>query len=186
MNKTPAIFLDRDGVINEDGNYVATADDFHFIKGSIEAMQQLKKLGWRLVVVTNQSGIARGLYSEDQFLHLTEWMDWSLADRGVDLEGIYYCPHHPDYGQGEYHQDCDCRKPKPGMFLQASEELNIDLTQSWMIGDKASDLEAAKNAGVEQRILVRSGKPLTQDGEQLATYILDDLAAAAQLIAKQS
>lgn len=182
MSKSPAIFLDRDGVLNEDGEYVATVDDFHFIEGSIEALQTLKKAGWRLVVVTNQSGIARGYYSEDQFLHLTEWMDWSLSDRGVDLDGIYYCPHHPDFGEGEYHQDCDCRKPKPGMLLQAADEVDIELASSWMIGDKASDLQAAKAAGIEQRILVRSGKPVSDEAAELATVVLDDLAAAATYI----
>jgi len=88
-----AVFLDRDGVINQDTGYVAAVDDFHFIDGAIEALQLLKKKGYCLVVVTNQSGIARGFFTEKQFMHLTEWMDWSLADRDVDLDGIYYCPH---------------------------------------------------------------------------------------------
>ena len=118
----PAIFLDRDGVINEDTGYVSQVDDFHFLPGAIEAMQLLKKKGYLLIVVTNQSGIARGYFSEDDFMNLTEWMDWSLADRDVDLDGIYFCPHHPDHGA-----PCDCRKPEPGMLLLAQQELGIDM-----------------------------------------------------------
>ncbi|MFM2479030.1 D-glycero-beta-D-manno-heptose 1,7-bisphosphate 7-phosphatase [Celerinatantimonas sp. MCCC 1A17872] len=182
MAKQPAIFLDRDGVINQDGDYVCSVDDFHFIDGSIEAMQALKQKGWLLVVVTNQSGIARGYFSEDDFLALTEWMDWSLVDRGVTLDGIYYCPHHPDFGQGDYRQVCDCRKPEPGMFLQAANELDIDLANSWMIGDKASDLLGAKRAEIAHRILVKSGKEVTEQAKELAESIVDDLSAAAKLI----
>jgi D-glycero-D-manno-heptose 1,7-bisphosphate phosphatase len=99
-----AIFLDRDGVINQDTGYVSHSDDFVFIDGVIDALKQLKDKGYLLVVVTNQSGIARGLFTEDDFMRLTEWMDWSLADRGVDLDGIYFCPHHPTEGSGSrYH-----------------------------------------------------------------------------------
>ena len=91
-----AVFLDRDGTLNIDYGYVHKIDDFQFIEGCIDALKELKGMGYLLVLVTNQSGIARGYFSEDQFLQLTEWMDWSLADRGVDLDGIYYCPHHPE------------------------------------------------------------------------------------------
>ncbi len=112
MSKKIAIFLDRDGVINEDGDYVYKIDDFHFLKDSIEAMQMIKQKGYAIVIVTNQSGIARGLYSEEEFLSLTEWMDWSLMDRGVELDGVYYCPHHATAGVGKYKCECNCRKPK--------------------------------------------------------------------------
>ena len=138
-----AIFLDRDGTINIDHGYVHQIDDFQFIDGVIDALLALKKKGYLLVLVTNQSGIARGYFSEDQFLQLTEWFDWSLADRGVDFDGIYYCPHHPE-GKGEYREDCDCRKPKAGMFTQAIRDLNIDPAQSIMVGDKLEDLLAAR------------------------------------------
>lgn len=180
-----AVFLDRDGVINVDKAYVGKVDDFDFIEGSIEALQALKKAGYLLVLVTNQSGIARGYYSEEAFLTLTEWMDWSLADRGVDLDGIYYCPHHPEHGQGEYKIDCECRKPKPGMFLQALKELDIDLSRSFMVGDKSSDLEAALKANIAHPILVRSGKELTEKAEALAEVVCEDLAAAASYILKR-
>ncbi|QGM80972.1 D-glycero-beta-D-manno-heptose 1,7-bisphosphate 7-phosphatase [Otariodibacter oris] len=170
-----AIFLDRDGTINIDHGYVHQIDDFQFIDGVIDALFALKQKGYLLVLVTNQSGIARGYFTEEQFLQLTEWFDWSLADRGVDFDGIYYCPHHPE-GIGEYREDCDCRKPKAGMFTQAIAELNIDPNQSIMVGDKLEDLLAAENAGVKTKILVRTGKPVTPEAEAKADKVLDSLA----------
>ena len=167
--------------MNIDHGYVHRIDDFHFIEGSIEALQKLKAMGFLLVLVTNQSGIARGYFSEEQFLQLTEWMDWSLADRGVDLDGIYYCPHHPQ-GQGEYKQDCDCRKPKSGMLQQAIRELNIDPAQSFMVGDKVEDLLAAQGAKVRSKILVKTGKPITPEGEQLADYVIDSISDLPNLL----
>lgn len=179
MNK--AIFLDRDGTLNIDHGYVHEIDQFQFIEGSIEALQALKKMGYLLVLVTNQSGIARGYFSEEQFLQLTEWFDWSLADRGVDFDGIYYCPHHPE-GKGEYRQDCDCRKPKGGMLLQGIEELNIDPAQSFMVGDKVEDLQAGAAAKVRYKILVKTGKPITEEGEVFADYVLESVADLPKLI----
>ncbi|GGB01748.1 D-glycero-beta-D-manno-heptose 1,7-bisphosphate 7-phosphatase [Agarivorans gilvus] len=181
--KKAAIFLDRDGVINHDRGYVSQVDDFEFIDGAIEAMQQLKKAGWLLVVVTNQAGIARGYFTEEQFLSLTEWMDWSLADRGVDLDGIYYCPHHSDYGDESYRQDCQCRKPQPGMLLDAAKELNIDLANSWMVGDKESDILAAKNAGVMNRILVEGQYPVSDEAKTEVQTCVASLKEAAAYIA---
>ncbi|MCW9711078.1 D-glycero-beta-D-manno-heptose 1,7-bisphosphate 7-phosphatase [Avibacterium sp. 21-586] len=181
MNK--AIFLDRDGTINIDHGYVHQIDDFQFIEGSIEALQQLKVMGYLLVLVTNQSGIARGYFSEQQFLQLTEWMDWSLADRGVDFDGIYYCPHHPD-GKGEYKEDCDCRKPKSGMLLQAIKELNIDPAQSFIVGDKKEDMQAGKRAGVKTCVLVRTGKTVTEESEKSADIVINSVADLPGLIKK--
>lgn len=178
-----AVFLDRDGTINIDHGYVHQIDDFQFIDGVIEAMLALKRQGYLLVLVTNQSGIARGYFSEDQFLQLTEWFDWSLADRGVDFDGIYYCPHHPE-GQGEYREVCDCRKPNAGMFLQAIEALNIDPAQSVMVGDKLEDLLAAEKAGVKTKILVRTGKAVTPEAEAKADKVLNSLADLPALLPK--
>jgi D-glycero-D-manno-heptose 1,7-bisphosphate phosphatase len=175
-----AVFLDRDGVINQDTGYVASVDDFHFIDGAIEALQLLKKKGYCLVVVTNQSGIARGLFTEKQFMHLTEWMDWSLADRDVDLDGIYYCPHHPTEGEAPYRQVCECRKPAPGMLLDAAKELDIDLASSYMVGDKGADMQAAKAAGVMHKVLVRTGKPVTEESQALANEVQDSLLTFAK------
>ena len=169
-----AIFLDRDGTINIDHGYVHQIDDFQFIEGVIDTLRQLKKKGYLLVIVTNQSGIARGYFSEAQFLQLTEWMDWSLAEQDVDLDGIYYCPHHPE-GMGEFKQQCDCRKPEAGMFLQAIRDLKIDPAQSVMVGDKLEDLLAAEKAGVKTKVLVRTGKTVTAEGEAKADYVLNSL-----------
>ncbi|MGL5906481.1 MAG: D-glycero-beta-D-manno-heptose 1,7-bisphosphate 7-phosphatase, partial [Shewanella sp.] len=143
--------------------------------GVFDACIALKQMGYKLVVVTNQSGIARGLYSEEQFHSLTEWMDWNFADKGVELDGIYYCPHHPEKGVGDYKVDCDCRKPKPGMLNDAAKFLKIDLSQSVMVGDKAEDMQAAKAAGVPTRILVRTGKEIGVTTD--ASVVLGSIAA---------
>ncbi|MDO6678132.1 D-glycero-beta-D-manno-heptose-1,7-bisphosphate 7-phosphatase [Shewanella sp. 10N.286.52.C2] len=174
MNK--AIFLDRDGVINIDKGYVHLVDDFEYIEGVFEACLAFKKMGYMVVVVTNQSGIARGMYSEDDFHHLTEWMDWNFADKGVELDGIYYCPHHPEKGLGDYKQDCDCRKPKPGMLNSAAEFLKIDMSQSIMVGDKADDMRAAKAAGILTSILVKTGKVVDEAGVSEATAVVNSIA----------
>ncbi|MBK5073243.1 D-glycero-beta-D-manno-heptose 1,7-bisphosphate 7-phosphatase [Budviciaceae bacterium CWB-B4] len=181
-NSIPAVFLDRDGTINIDHGYVHEIDQFQFIDGVIEACAELKKMGFALVLVTNQSGIARGKFTEDQFMILTEWMDWSLADRDVDLDGIYYCPHHPEGTISEFTQTCDCRKPQPGMLLSAQKELNIDMAASYMVGDKPEDMQAAINAGVGHKVLVRTGKPVTPEGEALADMVLDSLKALPNAI----
>lgn len=179
-----AVFLDRDGTINIDHGYVHQIDDFQFIEGVGKALKQLQDQGYLLVLVTNQSGIARGYFSEQQFLQLTEWFDWSLEeDYGVVFDGIYYCPHHPE-GLGEYRQVCNCRKPEPGMFEQAIKELNIDPVSSLMVGDKLEDLLAAENAGIKTKILVRSGKTVTAEAETKADYVLESLAQLPTLLTK--
>lgn len=177
-----AVFLDRDGTINIDHGYVHQIDDFQLIEGVGKTLKKLQNQGWLLVLVTNQSGIARGYFSEAQFLQLTEWLDWSLEeDYGVVLDGIYYCPHHPE-GLGEYKEECDCRKPKAGMFLQAIEELGIDPSKSVMVGDKLEDMLAAKAANIKTKVLVRTGKPVTSEAEQAADYAIDSLVQIAHLI----
>ncbi|EOS95829.1 D-glycero-beta-D-manno-heptose 1,7-bisphosphate 7-phosphatase [Erwinia tracheiphila] len=176
VDKVPAIFLDRDGTINVDHGYIHEIDNFQFIDGVIEALQELKKMGYALIVVTNQSGIARGIFTEAVFTQLTEWMDWSLADRDVDLDGIWFCPHHPDAALEEYRQQCDCRKPEPGMLLSAQKELNIDLAASFMVGDKIDDVLAGRAAGVGKSVLVRTGKTVTEEGEKVADWVINSLA----------
>ncbi|MBD1227795.1 MULTISPECIES: D-glycero-beta-D-manno-heptose 1,7-bisphosphate 7-phosphatase [Xenorhabdus] len=178
----PAVFLDRDGTINIDHGYVHEIDNFQFIDGAIEAMLELKKMGYALVLVTNQSGIARKIFTEDQFMQLTEWMDWSLADRGVDLDGIYYCPHHPEAEDEGYKKNCDCRKPQPGMLLDAQKTLHIDMSSSYMVGDKIEDMLAAKAAKVGTRVLVRTGKPITEEAEQTADLVVNSLSDLPNVI----
>ncbi|WGW01084.1 D-glycero-beta-D-manno-heptose 1,7-bisphosphate 7-phosphatase [Vibrio sp. YMD68] len=171
----PAVFLDRDGVINVDHGYVNDEHDFEFIDGVFDATKQLQKMGYMLVLVTNQSGIARGMFDEERFLSLTQWMDWNFVDHGVEFDGFYYCPHHAEHGIAEYKQDCECRKPKPGMFISARNDLDIDMANSIMVGDKAEDMMAAEAAGIETKILVRTGKPVTEQGETLATTVLNSI-----------
>jgi D-glycero-D-manno-heptose 1,7-bisphosphate phosphatase len=180
----PAVFLDRDGVINVDHGYVHDEHDFEFIDGVFEATKQFKDMGYLLVLVTNQSGIARGKFTEDRFLDLTQWMDWNFVDHGVEFDGFYYCPHHAEHGLGKYKDDCDCRKPKPGMFISARDFLNIDMENSVMVGDKAEDLMAAEAAGVGTKILVRTGKPVTEKGESLASAVLDSIKDVPAFLSK--
>lgn len=155
-----AIFLDRDGVINKDYGYVGRISDFEFLPRTIDALAKLKAQGWLLVLVTNQSGIARGMYTEQDFHELTTYMQNMLRAHHAEFDRVYFCPHHPNASIGVYRQDCSCRKPKPGMLLQAAEELQIELESSWMVGDHASDLKAAAAAGVGHLVLV---------GEHIAT-----------------
>lgn len=170
-----AVFLDRDGVINQEFDYVHTIDDFKFIENVIPAMKMIKNKGYALIIVTNQSGIARGLYSEDDFFKLTEWMDWSLQLEGIRLDGIYYCPHHPTEGVGKYRCQCDCRKPAPGMFYEARDYRSLDLMKCYMVGDRTSDIKSGINAGIPNNFLVRTGYPLEEEGIRMATGVFDTL-----------
>ena len=151
-----AAFLDRDGVINRDRAYVSRWEDFEFVPGAVDAMRRLKKAGYALVVVTNQSGIARGYYSEAQYQALTAAMQQALLDAGAAVDAVYHCPHHPKGKVAELAIDCDCRKPAPGMILRAAKELNLSLADSILVGDKPSDIEAARAAGVGRAYIVQS------------------------------
>lgn len=151
-----AAFLDRDGVINRDRAYVSRWEDFEFVPGAVDAMRRLKKAGYALVVVTNQSGIARGYYSEAQYQALTAAMQQALANAGAAVDAVYHCPHHPKGKVAELAIDCDCRKPAPGMILRAAKELNLSLADSILVGDKPSDIEAARAAGVGRAYIVQS------------------------------
>ena len=154
---SPAAFLDRDGVINADHGYVFRWEDFELLPGVESALQQLQDLGYQLVIVTNQSGIGRGLYTERDLAELNDALKKHLGRSGIDISGIYHCPHHPSEALGEYLQVCDCRKPAPGMLLAAIGDLGIDPEQSIMVGDKPSDMEAALRAGVVRRFHVTKG-----------------------------
>ena len=154
-----AVFLDRDGVINVDSGYVVDWDSFVFLPGVIEAMRTLCEAGYALVIVTNQSGIGRGFYTEEEFHVLTERMRDELTRQGVLIAGVYFCPHLPEATLPHYRKTCDCRKPRPGLINRALEELDIDLTRSAMVGDKDSDMQAALAAGIPRRYQVISGEP---------------------------
>jgi len=149
-----AAFLDRDGVINIDHGYVSRREDFEFVPGTLAACAQLQQWNLALVVVTNQSGIGRGLYSEDDYRRLTAWMTAEFAAAGAPLAGVYHCPHHPQALLPAFRLDCNCRKPGPGLLLAAARDLSLDLARSALFGDKSSDIEAALAAGVPQRVLL--------------------------------
>lgn len=143
-----ALFLDRDGVINVDQGYVHKSDAVEFVDGIFELVRMAKEAGFLVVLVTNQAGIARGYYSESDFHALMNWMKTCFVQQGSQLDAVYFCPHHPEHGIGEYRRECDCRKPAPGMLLQAQRELDIDMARSIFIGDKPSDMAAGLAAGI--------------------------------------
>jgi D-glycero-D-manno-heptose 1,7-bisphosphate phosphatase len=144
----PAAFLDRDGVLNIDHGHVHRRADFDWLPGAAAAVKRLNLWGYLVVVVTNQSGIARGLYDVAAFKVLSDWMVDELAGASARVEAVFYCPHHPSEGQGALRRVCDCRKPAPGMLLAAIAEFSIDAARSVLIGDKDTDLQAASAAGV--------------------------------------
>ncbi len=152
----PAVFLDRDGVINIDSGYVHRVADFQFIPGVLGACRSLHVAGYKLIVVTNQAGIAHGYYDEQAFEDISGWMRERFREAGAPLTGVYYCPHHPCAKISRFRCGCDCRKPAPGMILQAVREHQIDVAKSFLVGDKESDLEAAERAGISNRYLVRT------------------------------
>lgn len=150
----PALFLDRDGVINVEKNYVHRIEDFEFMPGIFELCNTARDQGLALVVVTNQAGIARGYYTEADYQRLTTWMLSQFRARGIALDAVYHCPYHPTAGIGEYRRESFDRKPNPGMLLKARDALGLDLPRSVLIGDKLSDIEAGRAAGVGHLLLL--------------------------------
>ncbi len=144
----PALFLDRDGVINVEKNYVHRVEDFEFLDGIFDLCRAAIERDMPIVVVTNQAGIGRGYYSEAQFQTLTEWMKARFEEAGAPIAAVYFCPDHPEHGVGSYRKESFDRKPNPGMLFRARDDLRLDLSRSILIGDKASDIAAAKAAGV--------------------------------------
>ncbi len=176
---TRAVFLDRDGTINVEKNYLYRVADWEWIPGAQAAIAQLNAAGYLVVVVSNQAGIARGLYTPDDVERLHAYVADELAVAKARIDAWFYCPHHPQHGAV---RECACRKPAPGMLLEAARQLNIDLAASWMVGDKAIDVEAAEAAGV-RGILVETGYGARERG-QLSDRDLSaaDLPAAVQMI----
>jgi len=151
----PALFLDRDGVINVDKTYVHRVEEFEFLDGIFDLCRAAAERHMPIVVVTNQAGIGRGYYSEAQFQTLTDWMRARFEEAGASVAAVYYCPYHPEQGVGEYRKESFDRKPNPGMLLRARDDLGLDLARSILIGDKDSDIAAAKAAGVGVSLQLR-------------------------------
>ncbi len=148
-----ALLLDRDGVINEDHGYVCRAEDFRFIDGIFDLCRTARDNDFLLIRVVNQSGIGRGYYDEAQFHRLTDWMKDQFDSKGASITAVYFCPFHPTAGVGRYRRASSCRKPAPGMLLQAAKDHDLDLVASAMIGNAATDMEAAAAAGVGLKLL---------------------------------
>jgi D-glycero-D-manno-heptose 1,7-bisphosphate phosphatase len=148
MEKRKALFLDRDGVINREKNYVFRIEDFEFIDGIFDFCEYFQRKGYLIFVITNQAGIARGFYTADDYSTLTDWMVAQFEKRNIYISKVYHCPHHP-----EITGPCDCRKPNPGMILQAAGEFNLELKDSILVGDYEHDLKAGENAGIVKNYL---------------------------------
>ena len=189
LGRRRAAFLDRDGVINIDHGYVVRHEDFSFVPGVLAGARRLHELGFALVVITNQSGIGRGLYSVEAFEQLTDWMKTQFEAAGAPLAGVYFCPHHPTEATGEFGRPCECRKPAPGMLLAAAQDLGLNLGSSVLFGDKESDLLAARAAGVPERVLLGTdgiARPAAPAKSGLATALfrrLDEALTDSSLLA---
>ncbi len=157
MNK--ALFIDRDGVINVDKVHVYRREDFEFTRGIFDLCRSYSDKGYLIIVVTNQAGIAKGIYSEADFLTLTSWMVKQFAERGINISKVYHCPHHPDFTG-----PCECRKPNPGMILQAIKDFDLDISQCILIGDKESDLQSGRNARIPEANLFLFDPPTPLKG----------------------
>jgi D-glycero-D-manno-heptose 1,7-bisphosphate phosphatase len=179
MNK--ALFLDRDGVINVERDYIYKIEDFDFLDGVFETLKYFQDKGYLLFIVTNQSGIGRGFFTASDFGILTDWMLQQFEAKGIHISKVYFSPYHPEFGIGEYKKDSLCRKPNPGMILQAQREFDLDLAASILVGDRESDIETGKNAGVGLNILVKSGYTVDLKITK-ADRVVDDLKSLRTII----
>ncbi|MCI8513500.1 MAG: D-glycero-beta-D-manno-heptose 1,7-bisphosphate 7-phosphatase [Lachnospiraceae bacterium] len=168
------VFLDRDGTINVEKCYLYKPEEFEFIEGVPEAIRLLNEAGYKVAVITNQAGVARGYYAEEDVERLHRYINERLAEKGAHIDAFFYCPHHPEKGIGKYKKECGCRKPGIGMFLQAEEFFDVDKENSWMIGDKHADIEAGKNYGV-RTILVRTGYGKEEERWREYDFVTRDL-----------
>ena len=168
------IFLDRDGVINKEVGYLFRISDFEFIEGVFDACLYFHHLGYKIIIISNQSGIARGYYNENDYQKLTEWMLNQFNNNGIKILDTFYCPHGPE-------ENCECRKPKPGMFIEAKDKYNIRMKDSWMIGDKETDIKAANLAGITNTILVRSGYIIDKSNSKLK-FTIDSIKQSNEVI----
>ena len=182
---TKALFLDRDGVINVNHGYVYKISDFDFIPGIFELCRKARRLGYEIVIVTNQSGIARRYYSQEQFEILSNWLQRQFWRQGISIRHIYHCPHHPKQ-QGRFGFSCTCRKPKPGMLYKARQQLGVDLSRSIMIGDSLSDVKCARRAGLGKAIYLAPKRttfaPALEACNKKPYYRASTLTAASALL----
>jgi D-glycero-D-manno-heptose 1,7-bisphosphate phosphatase len=177
-----AVFLDRDGTINVEREYLHRPEDFEFIAGAPLAIKLLKDAGFRVIVVTNQSGVGRGYYDEAAVHNLHRHVDAELARSGTGIDAYYFCPHHPEHANGPYRKACECRKPLAGMLLQAAADFSLDLAASFMIGDKLADVEAGMTAGCRS-LLVRTGYGAVEEkGLPTDVPVYEDMLAAVRAI----
>lgn len=179
MELKKAVFVDRDGTLNVEKNYLYRVEDFEFIPGAPEAIRRLRESGFLVIVVTNQSGVARGYFTLSEVDALHRHIQNELKKAGTCIDGFYVCPHHPAEGVGEFRRECDCRKGEPGLLLRAAAERHIDLSASYMVGDKLADVEAGERAGCTP-LLVMTGYGRTEAlklaGKQV--HCFNDLGAA--------
>ena len=164
------LFLDRDGVINVEKDYLYKIEDFEFIDGIIDLCAFYQDNGYKIIVVTNQSGIARGYYTEEDFVRLTTWMIKEFFKQGISISKVYHCPHHPSISG-----NCECRKPNPGMLFEAGKDFMIDFSKSIIIGDKERDIEAGLNAGLKEAYLFNEDKSIKESSATKIVSKLDDI-----------
>lgn len=183
-----AVFLDRDGTINVEKNYLCRIEEFEYMERAVEALRVLERLGYILIIITNQSGIARGYYTEGDFLRLNQWMVEDLRRKGIHIAGVYFCPHHPDGIVKRYAVRCGCRKPGTELFWRAQEAFRIDMWRSYAAGDKMRDVAVCRESGVQGILLGESGDDIlnagTGDGVR-GIWKCRDLYEAAERIARK-
>jgi D,D-heptose 1,7-bisphosphate phosphatase len=185
---TKAILLDRDGTINIDEGYTHKVEDLKFEEGAFKGLKILQELGYKLIIITGQSGIGRGKYTEAQYHLFMQEMDTRLKAEGIKIEKDYFCPHHPEKAIDEYKKDCECRKPKTGMLEQAVQDFDLDISQCWALGDKMSDIEMGQRGGCKT-ILVLTGNAGKEEGANpniKPDYTAENLEAAANYIKNES
>jgi D-glycero-D-manno-heptose 1,7-bisphosphate phosphatase len=182
-----AVFIDRDGTLNEEVGYMNHAARFRLLPGAAEAVLRLNAAGVAAVVVTNQAGVARGYFPEDRIHEVHKRMEELLAAEGARLDGVYYCAHHPEVGAPPYRRKCDCRKPRPGLILQAAADLDLDVERSYVVGDRDTDIELAKRAGTKM-VFVKTGYGLGEweynrnAWKNQPDYVAEDLLDAVEWI----